>query len=250
MYNLLFVNYLIFNLLNALKNANLVHKNSDIENLHKFRVYTRKVISLLKLFMPKNILQKELKKVLKFTNELRDLDILVLSIDEKKFPKLKQEIEAYRIQEFNKLWTKEALDEISSTILSVSDALHNLPGIDSYLRMIKQADRFFTDTMHAFKKLSSTHDSDEEFHKVRIRFKIARYAFEFFKSAHIADLNDKIEACKKAQNSFGHVQDIYSQLQWFKKYGKTNPSDECSKIIKKLDKKLKRERKNVALSSH
>ncbi|MDX1809778.1 MAG: CHAD domain-containing protein [Sulfurospirillaceae bacterium] len=250
MYNLLFVNYLMFNLLNALKNANAVHDNSDIEHLHKFRVYTRRVVSLLKLFMPeeKKII-KSLKRALKYTNVLRDLDVLLLTINEKKFPNLKNEIRQYRINEYKRVWTKETLDEISSIILNASDELHTLPGIDSYLHMIEVAEQYFADTMHIYRTLSSEHDSDKKFHEVRIRFKIARYAFEFLKNCQIAEEESKIEECKKAQKSFGDVQDIYSQLQWFKEYSKTNPSKECTKIINKLTKKLKKERQNITLSS-
>ncbi len=246
MYNLLFVNYLIFNLLNALRSLNSVNMHDDLEYLHKYRIYTRRVLSLLELFMPeeKHVIH-ELKRVLKCTNELRDLDVFSATINAKKFPKLKEEIRRYRIQQYHQIWTKALLDDISSTILKITDALHNLPEIESYVVMIKKTEKYFKKTMKAYRHLSYKRDGDATYHAVRIRFKISRYAFEFFKNCDIIDPQTQIQTCKKAQESFGNLQDISSQLKWLQHYAQLHPSYECTKMIEKLKKKLAKERRHL-----
>ncbi|WP_331775345.1 CHAD domain-containing protein [Sulfurospirillum sp. 1612] len=246
MYNLLFVNYLIFNLLNAIRSANAINVHADIEYLHKYRVYTRRVLSLLKLFMPeeKHVIS-ELKRVLKQTNELRDLDVLLTTIHEEKFPKLKEEIRQYRIKQYRQLWHQSVIDDITSTLLKISDALHNLPGIKSYVAMIKKTEKYFKKTMKAYQHLSYETDSDAAYHAVRIRFKISRYALEFFKNCDIIDLESQIKTCKKAQESFGNLQDISAQIEWLNRYARLHPSYECTKMIKKLNKKLAKERRHL-----
>jgi CHAD domain-containing protein len=232
--------YLLFQIYSAKQLAGNITKSGDPENLHKFRVAIRRSRSLLKLYIPRSYAIGEiLKSLFKATNELRELDVFLLSIKPEKYPKLYTKLQKYRNQRFDKIWTPSYQKKCTSVLEKLHD---DLCGIDEHLdpdELEQKAMAQFRKSLNAYLALSPDTKA-EELHQLRIDFKISRYALEFIHESGIKEVKEEIAKCKEIQDGLGAVQDAKNQLELLKSFCKKFDSKECEKLLKKRRKKYRR----------
>jgi CHAD domain-containing protein len=232
--------YLLFQIYSAKQLAGEISKEGDPENLHKFRVAIRRSRSLLKLYIPRSYAIGEvLKSLFKTTNELRELDVFLLSVKQEKYPALHKELQKHRNRRYEKIWTPS----YQKKCISVLEKLHDdLYGINEHLapgELGKKAMAQFRNSVDLYLALAPD-TADEELHQLRIDFKISRYALEFIQESGIKEVQEEIVKCKKTQDELGAVQDAMNQLELLKSFCKKFDSKECEKLLKKRKKKYKR----------
>ena len=231
--------YLTFQLYTAIQYAPKITKKSDIENLHKFRVAIRRSRSLLKLFMPDAYaIGAVLKEIVQKTNELRELDVFLRSLDSYTYPKLTKKINKYREQRFDTVLTAAFIHDSLSAINKLYDELFEINVLHSNNELIKTTEEHYAKSLKIFRNLTSN-ESDEALHELRIRFKMSRYALDFLSESGLHNEHKKIKECKRIQDHFGDIQDTANQLQWLKHFCKENPCNECKQLIKERKKSLK-----------
>jgi len=129
-------------------------------------------------------------------------------------------------------------------VVLVLDKTHDaLYGINENLdpdELEQKAVTQYDNSVGAYEALTPDTTS-EQLHKLRINFKISRYALEFIQESGIAQVEKKIKRCKKIQDELGAVQDAKNQLKLLKWFCKKSRLDECGKLLNKR----KREYKNL-----
>ncbi|MEA1920977.1 MAG: CHAD domain-containing protein, partial [Campylobacterota bacterium] len=187
----------------AMKELKHLHIHSDPENLHQFRVRLRRTISLLKLYRPHSPLERKIKKLLKKTNKIRDLDVLLLAIDPLKYPDLYKKTEKYRNKKFLKHITKSWHKSAMRKLHIIEKKFHKVSTRHESKHYYKhKAKSRYKRTVAAFKALAST-DHEKVYHEVRIHFKISRYALNFIQEMQIAKVSKQIKLAKKYQGALG-----------------------------------------------
>jgi CHAD domain-containing protein len=240
--------YLFFQIYSAKQLAGDISKEGDPENLHKFRVAIRRSRSLLGLYIPRSYAIGEvLKSLFKTTNELRELDVFLLSVKPEKYPVLHRELQKHRNRRYDKIWTLS----YQKKCISVLERLHDdLFGINEHIdagELEQKAMAQFKNSLDLY--LALTPDTaDEELHQLRIDFKISRYALEFVNESGIREVKEEITQCKKIQDKLGAVQDAKNQLELLKSFCKKIDSKECEKLLKKRKKGYKRLKKQATSS--
>lgn len=233
------IKYLIYQLYNSILYVRKITQKSDIENLHGFRVSIRRSRSLLKLFMPDAYaIAAVLKEIVQKTNELRELDVFLITVDSKKYPHLTKDIKAFRDNRFETIWTETSKNEIIIALHKLYDELLEMDIDLQKDALIKTAEEFYTESLQFFHDLPAN-ESDEKLHDLRIRFKISRYALEFLNESGLYNERKNIKECKKIQNYLGDIQDTVNQLEWLKHFCEQHPSKECSRLIKERRHNLK-----------
>lgn len=233
------IKYLIYQLYSSILFSRKITRKSDIENLHGFRVAIRRSRSLLKLFMPDAYaIAAVLKEIVQKTNELRELDVFLTTVDSQKYPQLTKEIKTFRDNRFETIWSETFKNEIIIALHKLYDELLEMDIDLQKDTLVKTAEEFYAESLRFFHDLPSN-ESDEKLHDLRIRFKISRYALEFLNESGLYNERNKIKECKRIQNHFGNIQDTVNQLQWLKHFCEQHPSKECSKLTKERRHNLK-----------
>lgn len=237
--------YIKYQLKLTKKNSMKVSPDTDITYLHKYRVSLRRIRSLYIIFYPeKNYFDKSIKDIVQKTNELRELDVFLHSLNSDKYPLLFKLISEYRRARFEKVWTQEF----------VKKTIKKLNELDKYIKtknitvkekeMIAKIERFYFKSLKIFNKIDKN-TPDKKLHKLRIKFKISRYALEFLNDNKICNELENIIVCKKKQNYFGEIQDALNQLEFIESFCKNNSCIECKEILLEYENHLKTVKNNI-----
>lgn len=232
--------YLIYQLYHArLILAGLMREGKN-EEIHEFRVALRRVRSLVKLYLKDSIsFPDELKSAVKKTNPIRELDVLIESIDPSDFPKTSKMLRQTRRERFHRLFTDSF---ITNTLQALSRFDHTLCDANPDIadeHFIRTLEEYFKSAVDAYRSLNEE-TGQKEFHSLRVDFKNIRYGFEFLNAEAVLNKPDTKRECKKFQNTLGAVQDAYNQVHWLKKLYKQNPRDETLRLLKERKKRLKK----------
>jgi len=224
-------------------------KDSDVEYLHLYRVILRRLRSLLseiKSYIDKDVyiqFSNNLKQLIKFTNELRDLDVTLMYICDycKKYSELsdileiiKKDVEKAREKAFEDVLFQIKSEQFKDLLFKTKKYVEKIGLISEDVSL-----EYFVDKK--IKKLTGKvigHNleqmSDEEIHNLRIEFKRLRYFFEYFYQFTKDKKNsDVFSQLKKAQELLGKNQDIFFQLNIFEKLISKNAcNNECFDNIK------------------
>ncbi len=226
------IKYLSCQLYSAIIRARLIETKGDIEHLHRFRVAIRRSRSLLKLYLPDAYaIISVLKEIVQKTNELRELDVFLLTLNSDEYPKLTKRIKEVRDKRFEMIWSESFANETISSLNRLYDELHRLPIDITDKRLTTKSEKFYAKSLRSYNRLSKDESADK-LHELRIRFKISRYSLEFLNESGLHDEQAKIKECKQIQDHFGDIQDVSNQLQWLKHFCDENPIKECKKLIK------------------
>ena len=235
------IRYLIRQLDTAIGLNDAISFKGDPENLHQFRVALRRIRSLLTLYFPDAYAFDEIiKTIFKNTNELRELDVLLMSIDPNKYEKLYSALHKHRKERFKKRLPAKVR-------AAQKEVLHNLHTDfiffyvdDPEMPLERIALDNYSKAMERYKKRSKK-SSEALLHQLRIDFKIARYALEFLHEEGYLDSTKVIRKCKKILEKLGSIQDSTNQLQFLEKICKRLELHECKTLLKarkKAHKKL------------
>lgn len=228
--------YLLKLLLNAESLLSKIHSGSDPEYLHKYRVSLRRAHSLSKVYLKKSRdLETALKPLLKSTNELREIDVLVMGVDSKQYPVLISELAQYRNDLYQQLWHDEIGQSHENTLHRLMAELGRLQTVLSDEALVEIGLNQYQKAM-ALKKELSHKSPAKKIHQVRIRCKLARYTLEFIQESGLLEVGKQIKKCKKILNHFGEIQDTANQLELLKGFCQTHSSSECQALYKERKK--------------
>lgn len=237
------LNYLERQIVTTVKLLPQISPSADIEILHDFRVSLRHTISLLKLYQPKHPIIKALKKILKSTNNLRELDVMLASIDQQTYPELHDYILSVRNDYGAALITTQWRTETKRRLRCIQKQLR-CPHVRKKIkaqckkkRLILLTLQTYTANIKAYKKLLH-HASDEAFHELRIAFKICRYGLTFLNEKGIYSAKKKIKRCKKIQDELGYIQDLSNQIAFLKTLCASSEIRGCKTLIAEHEAKL------------
>ena len=230
--------YLLYQLYHGRINFQQFRKDRNPASLHAFRIAIRKVRSISKLLLDETFsFPPFLKEGVKATNTLRELDVLIGSLD--KYPKIRKELLLIRPKQLD-----ERLSELfCEALLQNMDATYTLiyendPAI--YREIAVQ--KVLTHYQHCLDELNALtgDETPKDLHKIRIMFKDARYGFEFLNISDLHPSSELIDYCKTMQEKLGHVQDYVNQLEWLTTFATENPALDLRELIVKRKKKLKK----------
>ncbi|MBU1642269.1 CHAD domain-containing protein [bacterium] len=231
-------------LLNRLQNAESllpkIHCSSDPENLHHYRVSLRRARSLMKVYLKESRdFEEALKSLLKSTNELREMDVLVLGIDSVRYPLLLSDLAQYRNDLYQKQWNGEIVHSHQNTLHRLIAELDTLQYVLSDEALVEIGLNQYEKAIASKKELNRK-SSAKKIHKVRIRCKLARYTLEFIDDSGLQEVGKQIKKCKKILNHFGKIQDTANQLALLKDFCKSHSSSECEALYKERKKAFKK----------
>lgn len=233
------IRYLSYQLYSATINARKITPTSDIEHLHAFRVSMRKSRSLLRLCVPEAYAMTAiLKEIVQKTNELRELDVFLQTLDATRYPELAREIKRFRDERYTIIWSDHTVKKTVKALNRFCDELLELHTDISDKRLIEISQRHFAKSLRLHKKTSKD-TSAKELHELRIRFKTSRYALEFLQESGLHEEREKIKACKAIQDHLGAMQDAFNQLQWLEHLCQEHPLKECERLVKERKAALK-----------
>ncbi len=203
-----------------------VRRDTDIEDLHKFRVATRRLRAALRAFRPvfgRDMLQQTAdaaRAVARSTNAARDLDVFLEALEDADFtdrvPTLVQEVRRARAEAIKQ--TLEVLDgDVYADFRSAAEALlaatHPRAGAIGRGKARRKARgaaaamvRQRLARVMGYVGVVSAED-DAGLHDLRIATKQLRYVLEFFADVLPADARDVIVDMKALQDSLGDVND-------------------------------------------
>ncbi len=215
-------------------------KGKDPEALHQFRIALRKIRILLhyaeQVFVVEELatIRKILADGMRRSTELRDLDVLLLSLDEwgeeldspmhEELEKLKATIDKERRvkrKEFEQTLESEswrvAFDRLIDLagVLEDSSEAGETPVILSARKRVKSQRKRFLEKGNKLRKSSSS----KRYHRVRILAKELRYTLEFL--ASICDeknCRSVLKEMKRMQESLGEEHDAVVQSRYLKEW--------------------------------
>jgi CHAD domain-containing protein len=188
-----------------------------------------------------------LKVIVQPINPLRELDVLLSSIDQKRYPQITEHIMEFRSAQFKQLWTKTFVQNSIKSLNKIYDEILNIDALHSKHTLKSKALKHYKKTLKAFHELDEA-ASDEAFHELRIEFKVARYTLEFLSESAIKDEDEKIQECKNIQEYLGIVQDRSNQYEWLRLFCENNPvKKECKALLKQYQRDLQRLKKEKRL---
>ncbi|MEN8147028.1 MAG: CHAD domain-containing protein [Campylobacterota bacterium] len=233
------IKYLIYQLYRARLKLSGVSAASDPEELHQFRVALRRSRSLLQLYLPKSdAIHDVIKTMFRPTNILRELDVLLHSLEKNDYPKLYKQLRSYRNRQY-KLITPDIYIEHNTNLLEkLIDELLTINTAYTDKTLIQKALKYYKKTNTAYKALAPD-TPPKKLHELRIKFKTARYALELLKENGLSHNDKKIDYAKKKQDELGAIQDAHSQLVLLKTFCKTCKLDECRHLYKARKKEYK-----------
>lgn len=230
---LLYLSYHARVVLHALR-----YKN-DPKLLHELRVTLRKIYSLITLFADRSApLSKFLKNTMESTNHIRELDVLLESLSHSRYPTIVKNLAKERKNCFYSLFTPLYIDQTCVSLNQYSKTLVVDDTIFLSDILIQKVLTHYHYCLDSFQLLENTADS-KTLHKLRIKFKDARYGFEFLDISGIHQCQEVIEHCKEFQTLLGSIQDKVNQITLLKAHYKHSPSLELKTLIQKEKKKLK-----------
>lgn len=233
------IKYLTYQLYNAVGNARKIDKESDIEYLHAFRVSIRRSRSLIRLCMPEAYaISSILKEIVQKTNELRELDVFLSTLDRVHYPQLTKRIRAFRDRRFETIWSEGFAEETIRSLNRLYDELLDLEITITDEALIQMTEKFYVKSLRLYHKIPKD-ASAKKLHGLRIRFKVSRYALEFLNESGLKNEKKRIKECKQIQEHFGDMQDLFNQLQWLENFCHENPMKECKRLIKERKQQLK-----------
>ena len=195
-------------------------ENSDIETLHKLRVSSRKLSSVLK---KKSLLAKKLKTLRRLSNEIRDLDVLKDEFFTSLTDSQKKKLLKYGLDDYIK--SKKDILEFEFLLF-----LRSIKWVETSVKISKKS---INETVVSNNLEVPSQDSDE-LHKFRINVKKLRYRLE-----HITDdENENINYLKKMQNLSGKIHDFDVALTFLEDFLDKNKFNEFSKIFDTKRKEL------------
>jgi CHAD domain-containing protein len=245
MKSMLLPTYLLNNLQNAESLLPQIHSDSDAENLHQYRVSLRRARSVIKVYLHESHdFEQALKPLLKSTNELREIDVLVMGVDAERYPLLLSDLEGYRNSLYRQQWDSETLQTHQNTLQRLIAELNTLQYALSDKVLVEIGLIQYEEAI-ALKKELSRKSSADKIHKVRIRCKLARYTLEFIEESSLKKVGKKIKKCKKILNHFGEIQDTANQLALLKDFCKNHASIECRLLYKERKKAFKKLKENL-----
>lgn len=231
--------YLTYQLYHAVHLMHNITSEEDTADLHQFRIVIRRIRSLLKLyFKDSTLFPPLLKNSVKQTNVLRELDVLFSAIKPKSYPQTFKYLTTLRQEQFRSIFTDTFKYEVITALHRYSADLSGIKQHPPSTQWLNIADEHYRSCVNDYTQLS-TDATQKELHALRIRFKTARYGFEFLKESALADEEVKISECKRYQDNLGALQDTFTQLSWLKKFYKEDPNKEVRDLIRKRKKKLK-----------
>ncbi len=188
------------------------------EALHKFRVAGRRSHSLLTLFPQAFIgdeqhqLKHRLKSIIRMTNPLRDRDVLRLLLDSFADARLGHFVARQRAEQQDALAKlqdplHDALAALQGTAVSVFGQIATDCRLDS--EAVACATHLQAKLERSLRRAGQM--SDEQLHKLRIRFKQLRYLCEFAGDA-IPSLYEQLAQLKQLQQQLGEFNDRRLQL--------------------------------------
>lgn len=236
--------YLIQYLTSLLSQAQILleqfQKDRNPSSLHDFRTTIRKVRALSKFFLPESLhFPKTLQSAIKQTNEIRELDVLSEMLE--KYPDLREAVFSKRMKRGETVFNEAFCDLI---VHHLDDYTHQLLDTNLSVSAEETVSRTLRHYDRCMKQLHSLGKNERSvyLHKLRIKFKIARYALEFLKFAEMKPSDHFIENCKCSQDRLGKIQDLKTHMKWLKEFARENPSLPFEKVIaskKRMLKKLK-----------
>lgn len=232
--------YLTYQLYNAIQLTPKLSDESDIEHLHQFRVSIRRSRSLLKLYMPHcYALQEVMREIVQQTNPLRELDVFIASVDPGAYPKLRRLLNRYRKEQFETIMGATFHSDTVTVLRQLHAAVCDLnPEIET-ATLIETAEHHFQECLDDYRKVTKK-SSDKALHKLRIRFKIARYALEFLSHSGLHNEQVKIKECKAVQDHLGALQDASNQFELLSHFCEVHPIKECRMLLHERQAELKR----------
>lgn len=233
------IKYLLYHLYDAALSRRKVGSKESVAQLHQFRVDLRRVRSLLQLYASDAILfPQTLKTFLKATNIVRELDVLLLSLDKKSTKKVFKQLSSLRDEHFEVLFTQESKMQIFQSLNDFYDFLTDLNPSFNNEKLIQTAHEHYDENLRRYSILPQS-ASKKELHALRIRFKISRYALEFLYDSSAEDTQVQIEESIRFQDKLGEIHDLYNQIKLLKKLQHENPSKELKKLLSEKKKMLK-----------
>lgn len=236
----LLTKYLTYQLYHTLHLIFKIRLDGDIDDIHQFRIAIRRIQSLSKLYLNNSINPLTLKKVIKKTNKLRELDVLLSTINANNCPKSFKRLTLLRKNTYLSIFTDTFKHEIIQFIHHFYNDLCSLNPEGKSIPSI--AESYYQKCVQDYHSLVEN-STKKEFHHVRINFKIARYSLDFLHESSIADETKKINECKYYQDILGTIQDSYNQISLLKKLYNNYPTKKLHKLIKKRKKILQKQKK-------
>jgi len=215
------------------------------DDIHQFRVAIRRVRSLLQLYLDDTALfPLPLKNFVKQTNILREIDALLSTIRPERYPKTCKRLNLLRINYLHAVFTDSFKEGVISVLEQSYNALCDLNPDPETQEMISKTQEHYLQCRNGYGSLTEK-STKKEFHRLRIKFKIARYALEFLDENSAADEKEKIAECKRFQDALGDIHDSFNHIAWLKKFYKDYPTKEILSLIKKEKKKLRKLKKKL-----
>ncbi len=238
----LIIKYLTQQLEAALKYHAIVL--DDPENLHQFRIALRRMRSIIKLYMPEAYAFSEvLKQIFKQTNTVRELDVLLESLNKKHNSELYKYIRQYKDERYRTLLSPDVLDNQKRSLKGLQSEFIFFYTADPVTSLFDPVFTLYTKTLRTYKKTKQS-ASTAQLHQLRIDFKTSRYALELLHTEGIYYAAKEIKQCKKTLDKLGAIQDSQNQLDLLKNICQDHDTKACNKILKKRKKILRKLRKS------
>jgi CHAD domain-containing protein len=197
-----------------------VRDGADPEDLHRFRVATRRARALIRASRPLirdqlAALDRELRWLGGVSGPVRDLDVLIdhirdlvdeLEPDQAGAESIIAGLERERLAQRETLLRAIDGDRFRELLARSADALPMLVPYDDEVGLRRLAERELGRLRSAYEELRAD-PPDEEFHAVRIKAKHARYAAELAARAEGRPLASLVEALRELQDVIGAHQD-------------------------------------------
>jgi len=197
-----------------------VRDGSDAEELHRFRVATRRSRALIRAARPLirdqlAPLDRELRWLGGASGPSRDRDVLIehirgllddLEPDQAGAQSIIAGLERERLDERQALLRAIDSDRFGELLVRFADALKDLVAFDDEVGLRRLAERELNRLRSAYEELGSD-PPDEEFHALRIKAKHARYAVELAARAEGRPLTSLLDALRELQDVIGAHQD-------------------------------------------
>jgi CHAD domain-containing protein len=210
-----------------------VRRDTDIEDLHKFRVATRRLRAALRAFRPvfgRAMLQatsNAARTVARSTNAARDLDVFLEGLEDADFlervPSLTRDVRdarAVAIQETLAVLDGDAYAAFRGSTESLLAATHPLACVSGRRKAARKAGAAAAAMVGqrlrgvlAYVGVVSA-DDDAGLHDLRIATKQLRYVLEFFADVLPDATRDVINDMKGLQDSLGDVNDCAVQRDY------------------------------------
>lgn len=230
--------YLSYQLYHASLLFKKMLEDGNSDDIHEFRVSLRRVRSLITLFLsPQIAFPKELKSALKSTNPLRELDVLIGTINPLKYPNTHKYAMRMRAEILSAIMSLDFYEHTLRLLRSFYQLCNEISSCPEDAAMIAITEMHFKKCLEDYASLSSQTPASD-LHKLRVQFKIVRYGLEFLNTANIQEEHERIALCKSIQDKFGAIQDSKNQVSWLKKIYRLHHSQETKKLLQRRKKRL------------